>query len=687
MKISLDWVSDFVPLPASRSSLELAEQLTLATVEVEGVETIDGDTVFEIDNKSLTNRPDLWGHYGIAREFAAILGLPLAPLPAAVLPPATTGLVGPDLDPALCARFSLVEFTVDNTRPTPEKIRRRLAHIGQSTVNLMVDLSNYVMFTVGQPNHVWDADAVALPMTAAMSTEEIDLPLVAGPAVHLSAPTPVIRDREQILGLAGIMGGDTSSVRADSHRFLLETATFDAKAIRRGCQQLGLRTEASARYDKGLDTQRVDAAIAMFLHLLADADPSFTVHRFQDVTAAATTTIEVRVERTFLDRRIGVRLAAEEITATLSALGFGVTVDDDVDGDVVEVVVPTWRATGDVALPHDILEELARIHGYDQLPSADIPIVLKPVTDVNTAPLDRRLREELAWRGGLQEVLTYPWVRDEALAATGVAKADTTRFLGATAPDHDSLRPALLPNLLEAISANLRYRDEVGIFEIGSVFRPAIKQPTADEAAAPQVTRHLGLAVVTPQDGGTAFRLAKGHLEDLREHCHLEVDLDGATDQPWADRSARLGIRVRGHQVGALALLPPRLLRYADIQDVQIAYAELDLGPLTAARSRDGIYHAVPDLPQSDFDLSVLLANDVPWSHAQTVVAGTDTLIHAVNYIGEYRSADLGPDVRSLTLRVTLQPRTSTLSREQIDAIRADIIDALRTELAATLRD
>jgi phenylalanyl-tRNA synthetase beta chain len=686
MKISLDWVSDFVPLPTSRSPQELAEQLTLATVEVEGVETIDGDTVFEIDNKSLTNRPDLWGHYGIAREFAAILGLPLAALPTATLPPPATGLVGPEMDPALCARFSLVELTADNTRPTPETIRRRLAHIGQSTVNLMVDLSNYVMFTVGQPNHVWDADAVALPMTATMSTEQIDLPLVAGPAVHLSAPTPVIRDREQILGLAGIMGGDTSSVRSESHRFLLETATFDAKTIRRACQQLGLRTEASARYDKGLDTQRVDAAVAVFLYLLADADPSFTVHRFEDVTTAATTTTDVRVERRFLDRRIGVRLGAEEITATLSALGFGVAVDDAVDDDVVEVVVPTWRATGDVALPHDILEELARIHGYDQLPSTDIPIVLKPVEDLNTAPLDRRLREELAWRGGLQEVITYPWVRDEALAATGVVKADTTRFLGATAPGHDSLRPALLPNLLEAISANLRYRTEFGVFEIGSVFRPA-NRSTADGEGAPEVSRHLAVAVVTPQDGDTAFRLAKGHLEDLRSHCHLEeFDLDGATNQSWADRSARLGIRVRGHQIGTLALLPPRLLRHADVQGVQIAYAELDLGSLTAARSRDGIYHAVPDLPQSDFDLSVLLANDVPWSRAQTVVAGTDALIRTVDYLGEYRSADLGPDVRSLTLRVTLQPHTSTLNREEIDAIRAEVIDALGAELAATLR-
>jgi phenylalanyl-tRNA synthetase beta chain len=679
MKISLDWVSDFVPLPSTRSPQELAELLTLATVEVEGVETIDGDAVLEIDNKSLTNRPDLWGHYGIAREFSAILGLPLAPLPTATLPPAVTDIVGPRPDPALCGRFSIVELTVDNTRPTPETIQRRLARIGQSTANLMVDLSNYVMFTVGQPNHVWDADAVALPMTAALSTEEVDLPLVASPAVHLATPTLVIRDRAGILGLAGIMGGEKSSVASDSTRFLLETATFDALSIRRGCQRLGLRTEASSRYEKALDTQRVDAAIDLFLALLADADPSFTIHRFQDVTTAETQTTDVHVDREFLDRRIGVRLDATEITATLTGLGFAVSVDDD----GVDVTVPSWRSTGDVSLPHDILEELARIHGYDRLPSADVPVVLEPVATLHSVPLDRRLREELAWRGGLHEVITYPWVRDDTLSAVGVAKADTTRFRGATAPDHDALRSLLLPNLLEAISANLRFRTEFGVFEIGSVFRPSGKSA----ADAPDVSRHLGLAVVTSQDGGTAFRRAKGHLEDLREHCRLvEVDLHGTGDEPWADPSARLGIQVQGQPVGTLALLPPRLLRQADIHDVQIAYAELDITTLIADASRDGIYRAVSDLPGSDFDLSVLLADVVPWSRVKAVVAKANALIDNVDYVGEYRSPDLGPDVRSLTLRVTLQPREATLSREEIDTVRGQVLHALETDLAATLR-
>jgi phenylalanyl-tRNA synthetase beta chain len=320
MKISLEWISDYVALPSSLTPRELADDLTLKTVEVEEVETIEGDVVFEIDNKSLTNRPDLWGHYGIAREFAAIYGLPLAPLPTVSLPEHVDDLIG-TIDTTFCRRFSVIEFSVDNGRPTPDTVLRRLTHIGESTLNLMVDLSNYVMFTVGQPNHVWDADRVALPMTATTSTEPFELPLVASGNVKITGPTPVIGDAVGILGLAGIMGGEQSSVHSDSTRFLLETATFDAQSVRRASQRLGLRTEASARYEKSLDTQRVDVSIGVFLAMLAELAPELAVHRFQDVVAEATLSRHVHVDRSFLDSRIGVHLDDTEISGTLGALG------------------------------------------------------------------------------------------------------------------------------------------------------------------------------------------------------------------------------------------------------------------------------------------------------------------------------------------------------------------------------
>ena len=684
MKISLEWISDYVALPSSLTPRQLADDLTLKTVEVEQIETIDDDVVLEIDNKSLTNRPDLWGHYGIAREFAAIYGQPLAPLPTASLPEQVEGLIGA-VDTTLCQRFSVIEFSVENSRPTPETVRRRLTHIGESTVNLMVDLSNYVMFTVGQPNHVWDADRVQLPMTATMSTEPFELSLVASESVKVTGSAPVIRDEASILGLAGIMGGTESSVHSDSTRFLLETATFDAQSVRRASQRLGLRTEASVRYEKGLDTQRVDASIGVFLGMLADLAPDAVVHRFQDVAGRETPSRQVHVERSFLDSRIGVHLDDTEISGTLGALGFGVEVNET----AVEVEVPTWRATGDISLPHDVLEELARIHGYDRLPSSQVEVALAPVRSLNRRPLDRDLREELALRGGLREVITYPWVRDELLATAGFPKEGTVLFEGATAPDHNALRPALLPNLLEAIASNLRYRSAFGIFELGTVFtgEPDRPHPGGGGEDLPSMPKHLALALVGADDGAALFRRAKGHLEALRRDCFLDdLVLEGPTEASWADRSARLGIRVGAHQAGTLALLRPRLLRRAGIQGVHVAYAELDITPLTAKASRENLFDALAELPASDFDLSVLLADDILWARVEAVVGVSNKLVEAVTYLGEYRSVEVGEGFRSLTLRVRLQPREVTLTRDDILRVRTDILHAVEKEFGAKLR-
>ncbi|MGL5866202.1 MAG: phenylalanine--tRNA ligase subunit beta [Dermatophilaceae bacterium] len=682
MKISLEWISDHVTLPVDRTPRQIAHDLTLKTVEVEEVENVDGDVVLEIDNKSLTNRPDLWGHYGIAREFAAIYGLPLHPLPEFTLPEPSGDLVG-ELDPTLCRRFSLLEFTADNTLPTPGTVRRRLEHIGESTVNLLVDLSNYVMFAVGQPNHVWDSAKIRLPVGATFSAQPTRLALVAGEDVEITSPVPVIGDAVGIIGLAGSLGGQRSSVCPASTRFLLETATFNAQPVRRASQQLGLRTEASARYEKGLDTQRVDASIALFLTLLREADPASRAHRFQDVVGQPTPVLDITVERSFLDRRIGITLTDTEITQTLTALGFQTALT----ADAVQATVPSWRATGDVSLPHDVLEELARIHGYDQLPSAQTSIVLAPVRSLKSQPLDRSMREELALRGGLQEVVTYPWVHDEMLEVVGHPKERTILFEGASSPDHNAMRPLLLPNLLEAIESNLRYRKQFGIFELGTVFPegPWEPAPTGREEL-PEMPKSLALALVGPA-GEMLFRQAKGHLEALRRRCFLDdLALEGSTEAPWAERTARLAISAGGVQVGSLGLLRPQILRKAGIQGVMVAYAELDLTTLTAKASRDNAFVAIPDLPGSDFDLSLMVDDDITWDQIAARVVTVDDLIDSVSFVDEYRAPDLAESSRSITFRVRLQPRLSTLTRDDISRVRSELMRRMEQEFGAALR-
>ncbi|WP_037366506.1 hypothetical protein [Amycolatopsis orientalis] len=585
MKISRDWLADYVPLPG-HSPDQLAHDLTLKTVEVEGYDLVDGDVVFEIDNKSLTHRPDLWGHYGIARELSVLYGLPLAALPRAARPPAVRGLV--QADPAWHRRILALQCTVDSSVPTPALLRDRLRRVGQPSRNLCADLSAYVMFAVGQPSEV----------------------RVSGDALVLEIPTMV-----------------------------------PSRARRRA------RTEASVRQEKGLDTQRADQAADLFLHLLSEIDPSATAPGEEDIVLAATQRAEIEVSLAEIERRLGIRLPGSEILRILRALGCTV----EITGELLHVVAPSWRSTGDLSLPVDIVEELARIHGFDALPAPRPVVELVPRPRL---PLSRQIREALAARGGATEVLTYPWSADHLLTACGLDAP--VRLDHPPAPDRARLRPSLLPNLLEAAAANLRYYDEFSIFEVGTVF-----------AAAERTS--AGILLAGP-DGVELFRRAKGLVELIRRHCHLAaVDLSGTPDLTWADPSARLAIR----PAGAMALVRPSVLRAAGIDRGAVACVELDLDALRTHPSRENRYVPVGDLPESDFDLSVLAADAVPWSLVADTATQAHALVQQVAYVGEYRDAKLPAGHRSLTLRVTLRPRTATLTASEIAAARSEVLAAL----------
>jgi phenylalanyl-tRNA synthetase beta chain len=682
MKISLDWVCDFVDLPGELDATDIAHQLTLKTVEVEEVHVLAGDVVLEIDNKSLTNRPDLWGHYGIAREFAAIFDLKLKPLPVAPRPADVDGLVG-SLDPASCSRLCAVRFHVPESVPTPALIRDRLARIGEGSIGLCVDLSNYVMFTVGQPTHVYDAQRLSLPLSVSTPRAETPLELVTGQPVTPAIGSPVVVDRTTVVALAGVMGSLATAVGPGSTDFVLEAASFPAQAVRRSAQLAGLRSEASTRYEKSLDTQRVELAVGYFLHLLAESAPASVVAGLQDVHLEPTVPARIEVERPFLDDRIGESLQASEIVTTLTALGFDVADD----GERFSITAPTWRSTGDVSLPHDIIEEIARIHGYDELPTAAVPVTLASARSLNRTTIERVAREQLSMRGRLREVITYPWASDQMLRALGIRETDTVRFDQPPAPHLGSLRPTLIPNLLSAVAQNLPYYPAVRIFEVGVVFEagPLRRSRPDFEPLPPQ---HSSLAIaVTGDDGSALFTEAKGFVELLERTCFIcGLVIGGESSAPWADPNARVALKAGGKDVGAVGVLRPQVRRAAGITAPQVACVELALDSLRIADSRDNSYDPPSAWPEATFDLSVVVADSVTWERVERVVRAGRPLVRTVRYRGEYRGSWVPPGHRSLTIGVTLRPARQTLTAEEIGTQRAAIIDALGASVGATQR-
>jgi phenylalanyl-tRNA synthetase beta chain len=649
------------------------------------------DAVLEVDNQSLTNRPDLWGHYGIARELAAIYNLALRPLPSAtVAPPASAARLIGEVDGQVCQQFTAIAFeTASGATEAPLWLRSRLVRVGQASVNLCVDLSNYVMYTTGQPTHIYDADRIGLPLSARSATGHAQLRLVDGSTVDVTTGTPVISDAAGPVAVAGVMGGAASAVSPDSCRYALEAATFRPRLIRVSAQRLGLRTEASVRYEKGIDTQRSDAAVGLFFHLLNQVAPDAKLTAVHSVSIEATKRASITVGLDFMASRMGAALDPGEITRTLAALGFEVGSDDG----LLRLEAPTWRSTGDVSLPEDIVEEAARIHGYDNLPTAQLAVALRPARALAARQADRTAREVLAFRAQLREVVTYPWTSDAMLAAVGWDKAATVKFDGAPAPDQGSLRPSLVPNLIEATARNLRYTAAgVGIFEIGTVFWPG---PITEWGAGsePMPAQPLMLAgLLLGSDGEILFRSAKGILELLNRVGQLttlgfapetSADTFGEGDAKWADPSARAAITVDGKVIGRLGLLTRRCERLSGLEGVQVACFELDLRQVAARTSRDNTFDSLPELPEADFDLSVVAADQVPWSYIAAVTMQADPLVHRVDFNGEFRGSWVSEGYRSLTLRVTLRPKGATLNSELIAGSRERVLVALASQADA----
>lgn len=690
MKLSLEWLRDYVDLPADLPVAALMHDLTMTTVEVESATAVDGDTVFEIDNKSLTNRPDLWGHYGIARELAAIYKVPLKPLPALPddLPPAPAPLVG-RLDPQ-CHRFTATTFAGARAAESPAWLRARLARLGQNSFNLWVDLTNYVMLDTGQPLHAYDAQTLALPLGTRIARKGEQTSLLNGETYEFADDTLAIVDARTIVGVAGVMGGLDSAVTASTTAIVLECANFDALTIRRASRHLNLRTDASARFEKAIDTQRIDAALARFFALVTDLQPEARITGFQDLSPRPTTRRHITTRLDYLEGRLGASLTSGDVSAGLRSLGFEVSEGRSGDSPgspdgALAVTAPTWRSTGDVSGPHDLLEEIARLKGYDNFAFAPAEVQLVHTAIDARTQFERRLRDLLTLSGGMYEVVTYPWVKREFLDAAGIGAAGAPKLHMAPAPDQDTLRPSLVPNLLEAAAQNLGFFDSFRIFEIGRVFPGGTTAGDHPDEQLPVQRRHLAGALAGP-DAAALFREAQGLLELLPRVAHgAPLTMLPAGGPAWADGTARIALTGPHGPAGTLAVVTKRARRLAGIKRGELVLFELDLDALEALPSRTNRFDPIASYPQADIDASMLFTAATSWSEIHEK-ASVGSPVREVLFVDDYRGKGVPEGFKSITLRLRIGEPGRTLTSEEINAARDIAKAALVRELQATER-
>jgi phenylalanyl-tRNA synthetase beta chain len=639
------------------------------------------DVLLEIDNKSITHRPDLWGHYGMAREFSAVFGNPLKnpyddnwqkKMKALQTPAAAPVTLKVDSD-SCCLGF--LGVSVDNIKvdESPVWIKERLLACGMRPINNIVDISNYVMLELGIPNHIFDRDKIG--------GGKIHVRRTGAPTVfrtldeqdrQLTAIDTVVCDMNRPMAIAGIMGGLDSSITDGTTRLFIEAANWEGGQIRKTSTRLGLRTDASQRYEKSLDTCLLERTLLRLVELVLECSPGAKV-----IGPLVSDGIRERPELKIISsaarisRLLGVSVNSERVTGILTALDYGVKAS----GENLEISVPSYRSTKDVECEADIFEEIGRIVGYDNIPP-EAP--LNRIEAVRLSPdklLFRKIQDFMVTAGRAYEVMTNPMIGEKLLKqASWPVMNEELVLVNALAPEHDRMRPSLIPSLLEAAETNQKHYGAFRFFELGRSFIPNIEDFSRDHY----------------QFGSVFFSRQKpviiellNAVEKLLAWCSIPFQItehkgkNPLIPSGWkgVHPYEALDIMIMGKPAGTILTVHPALLRDFKIK----GYLSMAIMDTTQFQEKEWPgkvnYKPLPRFPASSFDCTVVTVNETPVADILKALKGckVDSL-EKVRIVDVYK---LDETRKTVTVRATFLDREKTLSGEFLKGAEEKIVSTL----------
>ena len=619
------------------------------------------DSVIEIDNKSINHRPDLWGHFGMAREVAAISRRSLLdPVKLELLPSGPSPIKVEITDFDLCPRFSALVFENVTVAPSPLWLQYRLSAVGLNPINNIVDLTNYLMAELAQPMHAYDRDrlngdtifvrrALDGERTVALNEEEY----------ALKSSNLVIADAAGAIGIAGVIGGLGSAISEKTTNVVFESGNFQATGVRRTSGDIKLRTDASMRFEKSQDPVNTARGLARVVELMREVSPAASlVGGLVDVKRALPEPLEVELPVAWVVRKLGRTVTAAEVRDILQSVGFGVR---ETRTDVFVVTIPSWRATKDVSLKDDLVEEVGRMLGYDSITPA-APAVLDMVPPEEPSRAFYRAARAMFTAQGFTEVYNYSFVSEDLARKFGFAPEDHVRVANPIASDQNLLRTSLLPEIYGNITENRKHFDAFRLFEIG---REIHKQASG----LPHEIPHLVAAIYSKEEGAA-------HLFELKRVS--ECLMPGAEARPAAARAFEHPARTaeilwRGERVGRLFELHPNLL------EGRAGVLDLDLEIVQKLRFRDETYTPLRRYPSSQFDLSVIAgARELVADLRAKIKEFAGELLESIEYVRQYSGPPLPENTKSVSFRLTVGSPERTLSSDEAGAIRSRIIEGMR---------
>lgn len=639
------------------------------------------DTILEFENKALTNRPDLWGHYGIAREIAAIKNLKLKPLlPKIKIPTKGESPKIEIKDFELCPRFCGLIINNIKVEESPRWLKNRLKATGHGAHNNIVDVTNYVMSEIGQPMHAFDKNLIKGGLIIRRANNKEKLTSLDGKERILDKDAGVVGDHTRSVAIAGIIGGQNSEINPSTTSIILEAANWHPARLRRTSIKLGVRTDAVQRFEKSLDPNLTELAIKRAAELILKICPTAKIagpitdvkdpHK-KNLTSQYPTKILVDPIKT--SSKIGAKISPSEIKKILEKLEFKVKLPKS-KTSLLEISVPSFRATKDIKIEDDIIEEVVRIYGYENIPStlAILPTKL-PIENIERFK-KHRARELFSFGLGFDEVYNYSFYGKREIENCMLPEKEHIKLLNYLSEDQTHLRVSLIPNIIKNLQLNTKNFEQTSVYEIGHTYKEIGEYFPLEE-------KKISGAVLKKEKFDDPFYEAKGAVETFFEKFNLKniSQAKGVKNTPFAHPSKALSyIDQNGQTLAEVFVLHPTVQKNYDLEKYSIAMFEINFTEALKLPQPVKTYEQLPKFPNINIDISVVIPKNTEIHTLKNSIMSADKLlIKEVSLFDIYEGEGIAPNQKAAAFTITLRADDRTLTDAEMSTVQSKIFKNL----------
>lgn len=643
----------------------------------------DEDYILELDNKSITNRPDLWGHRGFAREIAAIFNLPLKPINNFIekkeIVECNSFTANEKLPfsinnstPDICKKFAVYYIPTIDIKSSTLFMANRLAKIDSRPINLIVDTTNYVMFDLSQPMHAFDSNKVSEIMGPRFAKQGEKITLLDNETIELTDKDLVIADNQKAIALAGIMGSLNSEIDNNSSSLLIESANFDATTIRKTSTIVKKRTEASARFEKSLDPDQNILAIERFIKILSLNGIKLNNNIIVSLGHKSDQKV-IEIKHDFIEKKLGTKIDPSFIVKTLENMEFIIKKEIIKDEVFYKIIVPTFRATKDITIPEDIVEEIGRFFGYGNIPFVLPSKQIKPFELISTRRL-RKIKQYLAFAGHMHEVQNYPFFDESFIKELNWQPEKSTKVMSPVSENWSKLVNSLIPHLLKNIQQNLLHPQKLRFFEINNIWNTISPTTTLENKSL--------AGIFFDKKNLVDFYECKTYLNGLFHALGFnnivwkKNENSGHIINPWYSQYQTAELFYENKNIGIAGMASKSFLN--NISEGDAFIFEIDANFLLHENTKQTRFKAISKYPSVWLDISLFVPVNITVNQVTEIIKESDSKVYKVELVDHFENPQWG-NKKSVTFRYYLIDENKTLSKEEIDEVINKVIKKIKS--------